>query len=233
MAITTTTQGIRNGACLSTARPSNPYLGMVIFETDTNKMRVWLGSVWSDGYTHVYTPPTYDFDSLATVTVGAGGTGTITFSDIPSTYKHLQIRGISKQSATTTGFPNVGAYFNSDTTYTNYRSHYLNGNGSAVGPGNVQAAGYYAYSFNTITSYSGYANIFGVMVMDILDYASTNKNKTIRTLGGQDANGSGEVVFTSGLWMNSSTAINAVTFTLPGGGNFSQYTQFALFGIKG
>ena len=173
------------------------------------------------------------FEPIATTTVGSGGSSSITFSSIPSTYKHLQIRGISKQSATTTGFPNVGAYFNSDTTYTNYISHYVNGNGSAVSAGNVQASGYYAYSFNTTTSNSGYANIFSVMVMDILDYASTNKNKTIRTLGGQDANGSGEVVLTSGLWMNSSTAINAVTFTLPGGGNFSEYSSFALYGIKG
>jgi hypothetical protein len=172
------------------------------------------------------------FDSIATVTVGAGGSSTITFSSIPNTYKHLQIRGISKQSATTTGFPNVGLYFNADTTFTNYRSHYINANGSAVGAGEVQAAGYYAYSFNTITSNAGYANMFGVSVTDILDYANTNKNKTIRTLGGQDANGSGEVVFTSGLWMNSSTAVNAITLVLPGGGNFVQYSFFALYGIK-
>jgi len=65
-----------------------------------------------------------------------------------------------------------------------------------------------------------------------LDYANTNKNKTIRTLGGQDANGSGEVVFISGLWMNSSTAVNAITLVLPGGGNFAQYSSFALYGVK-
>jgi hypothetical protein len=173
-----------------------------------------------------------DYESISTVTVGSGGSSTITFSSIPSTYKHLQIRGISKQSATTTGFPNIGLYFNADTTFTNYRSHYINANGSALGAGEVQAAGYYAYSFNTITSNAGYANMFGASVTDILDYANTNKNKTIRTLGGQDANGSGEVVFTSGLWMNSSTAVNAITLVLPGGGNFTQHSSFALYGIK-
>lgn len=52
MAITTTTQGIQTGVCLSTARPSNPYLGQVIFETDTNLMKVWLGSAWSTGFAH-------------------------------------------------------------------------------------------------------------------------------------------------------------------------------------
>ena len=176
---------------------------------------------------------TNSYESIATVTVGAGGSSSISFSSIPSTFKHLQIRGITKQSATTTGFPNVGLYFNTDQTGTNYRAHYINGNGSAVSAGTVQATGYNAYTFNTITSNSGYTNMFGAFVADILDYGSTNKNKTLRTLSGQDANGSGEVVFTSGLWMNSSTAVNAITITLPGGGNFTQYSHFALYGIKG
>ena len=171
------------------------------------------------------------YDSLATITLSAA-TSSITFAGIPSTYKHLQLRCLSKQSATTTGFPNVGLYFNADTTFTNYRSHYINANGSAVGAGEVQASGYYAYTFNTITSNSGYTNMFGASVTDILDYASVVKNKTIRTLGGQDANGSGEVVFISGLWMNSSTAVNAITLILPGGGNFVTNSSFALYGVK-
>ena len=49
--ITTTTQGIYAGVCLSTARPTTPYLGQMIYETDTNKLKVWLGSNWSDGQT--------------------------------------------------------------------------------------------------------------------------------------------------------------------------------------
>lgn len=49
MAITTTTQGIAAGVCLSTARPTNPYLGQIIYETDTNLLRAWSGSAWSTG----------------------------------------------------------------------------------------------------------------------------------------------------------------------------------------
>jgi hypothetical protein len=49
MAITTTTQGIMPGACLSTARPTNPYLGQIIYETDTFLLRAWSGSSWSAG----------------------------------------------------------------------------------------------------------------------------------------------------------------------------------------
>jgi hypothetical protein len=72
MAITTTTQSISAGVCLSTARPTNPYLGQVIFESDTNIMKVWLGSSWSTGFTHTLTPPTLAVEILL-VGGGAGG----------------------------------------------------------------------------------------------------------------------------------------------------------------
>jgi hypothetical protein len=65
--------------------------------------------------------------------------------------------------------------------------------------------------------------------MDILDYANTNKFKTTRTLEGYDANGSGNVSLTSGLWQSTS-AINSITITAVG--TFNQYSQFALYGVK-
>jgi hypothetical protein len=75
--------------------------------------------------------------------------------------------------------------------------------------------------------------IFGVGVIDILDYADTNKNKTIRSLTGADINGSGNIFFSSQL-INSTTAISSITFeSLDGGTNLQQYTSFALYGIKG
>lgn len=40
-----------NGVCTSTTRPESPYVGQMIYETDTNKLKVWLGSNWSDGQT--------------------------------------------------------------------------------------------------------------------------------------------------------------------------------------
>ena len=70
MTVTATTQGIKPGICTSTNRPANPYLGMVIFETDTSKMRVWLGSAWSTGYTH---STNINLDYL--VVAGGGGSG--------------------------------------------------------------------------------------------------------------------------------------------------------------
>ena len=45
---------------------------------------------------HVNFIPTGSFSSIATVTVGSGGSSTVSFISIPQTYKHLQLRGIAK-----------------------------------------------------------------------------------------------------------------------------------------
>lgn len=46
MTISATTQGLRPGVCTSTSRPSTPFDGQVIYETDTNVLAVYNGSSW-------------------------------------------------------------------------------------------------------------------------------------------------------------------------------------------
>ena len=41
----------KNGVCTSTTRPEAPYIGQMIYETDTQLLKVWLGSAWSMGQT--------------------------------------------------------------------------------------------------------------------------------------------------------------------------------------
>ena len=160
------------------------------------------------------------YESISTVPVGAGGTSTITFSSIPSTYKHLQIRGIMAQ---TTGASSTNIQFNSDTTTTNYYYHRLQGTGAAV---NAAAGNLFRIFDGTSTT-----PYFQGFVVDILDYADTNKYKTTRALAGYDANGSGQINLTSNLWKNTA-AITSITFTTDTS-NFAQYSSFALYGIKG
>lgn len=162
-------------------------------------------------------PPT-NFESISTVTVGGSAVSSITFSSIPSTYKHLQIRGM----ILTSGGTNPDYYFNSDTTSGNYKGHHLWGNGSSAFSND-----YFAFNYNPSSSYPS------AFVMDILDYASTNKNKTTRTLAGSDTNGgTSEIALWSGLWMNNTTAISSITLR-GNGANFTQYSSFALYGITG
>lgn len=46
MTISATTQGIKPGVCTSSNRPANPFDGMVIYETDTDKVAVYDSSAW-------------------------------------------------------------------------------------------------------------------------------------------------------------------------------------------
>ena len=54
-----------------------------------------------------------DYESIATVTVGAGGSSSVTFSSIPSTYTHLQIRFTAQCSNSATAADNLAFRFNS------------------------------------------------------------------------------------------------------------------------
>jgi hypothetical protein len=174
-----------------------------------------------------YPRSTNSYESIATSVVGSGGVASITFSSIPSTYQHLQIRMISQQNASLNDYGNINLTVNSDTG-SNYAYHLLYGYGTGVGAE--------AFTSRTLAklpvSYLTSGSIFSASICDIADYANTNKYKTIRTLGGNDANGSANfIAMYSGLWMSTS-AITSLTLT-GHNGNFTQYSSFALYGIKG
>jgi hypothetical protein len=172
---------------------------------------------------------TNSYISISTVTVGSGGSATITFSSIPATYTHLQIRGIVRNSASGAGGAEAILQFNG--TSTNYVSfHQVYGDGTSAVAGNNLGTSNILPSFNPKSGTT--ANTFAGVVIDILDYTNTNKNKTVRTLSGWDANGDGFIIFRSGLWINTS-AISSITIGMESTFNLAQYSSFALYGIKG
>lgn len=170
------------------------------------------------------------YESIATVTVGSGGSSSITFSSIPSTYQHLQIRGITRCSEASQNQIGLYGTFNSDTA-SNYSFHGIDGSGSAVTAFNFSGT---AMRFGQSLGNNHTSGIFGAFVVDILDYANTNKYKTIRSLAGDDTNNTGAEVgamqFLSGSW-RSTSAVTSINMTASTG--FVQYSSFALYGIKG
>jgi len=171
------------------------------------------------------------FESIATVTVGSGGTSTITFSSIPATYKHLQIRALARTDRAGNYSSNMNLQFNTDTA-NNYADHDINGNGSTAQAESGTTKNNIA--MNRITGASSGSDIFGVVVADILDYTNTNKYKTVRWFGGFDNNSTqGEIYFGSGLWQSTSAVSTITLQSVSGAVNFTQYSSFALYGIKG
>jgi hypothetical protein len=183
-----------------------------------------LGILASQISGHLASPTS--FDSIQTVTVGSGGQSSVSFTSIPSTYKHLQVRAIGRDDTA----PSDARYtFNSDTG-SNYSFHLLVGNGSTAASYNATSQTFLRGAPYCDTS----TNVFGAGVTDILDYQNTNKYKTVRTLTGLENNTStySQIQFYSGLWMNTS-AITSITITPSGGGVWTQYSSFALYGVKG
>jgi hypothetical protein len=167
------------------------------------------------------------YESIATVTVGSGGSGSVSFTSIPSTYTHLQVRWLARGTAGA-NTDVISLAINSDSG-SNYSFHRLYGDGSGV-TSNGFANQTYIHC-GDMPAASATASIFAGGVLDVLDYVNTNKFKTTRLLNGRDQNGSGFIWFNSGNWRNTN-AITTLTFTTQNG-SYAQHSRFALYGIKG
>lgn len=175
-----------------------------------------------------YVPPS--FESIATVTA-SGGEASLTFTSIPSTYQHLQIRGILRKTGTTFGTTALGLRVNSDSG-SNYARHGLQGSGSSVSAEGVDNQTFISVGYCAVPNNAG-SDIYGSTIIDIQDYKSTTRNKTVRAFSGGDTNGAGFVSLASGLWMSTS-AITSVTLTLSiDSTTFVAGSTFSLYGIAG
>jgi hypothetical protein len=176
---------------------------------------------------------TSSYESIASVN-GTGSSATITFSSIPSTYSHLQIRCISRATGGAAASDDDLQIKINGAGGTSYARHWLIGDGttaSAAGSastGNIDTGG---CSASNATA----ANIYGAAIIDIHDYASTTKYKTIRVFGGTNdntASTSFAVRLVSGLYM-ATTAITSIDIICGSTNNWTTASTFALYGIKG
>lgn len=186
-----------------------------------------LGIIASQISGHLTPPDTGAMFPLGMVSVGSAGAASVTFSSIPSTYTHLQVRIIDRDTSAFNDSYGMYLKINSDTG-SNYSTHYLLGTGATV-----LAGGSASQTPIVIAQTAGggmLSNTFGVAILDFIDYKNTSKYKTIKSLSGYSTNSTvTNTTLTSGLWMNTN-AITTITLT-PGAGNWAQYSSFALYGI--
>jgi hypothetical protein len=167
---------------------------------------------------------------LATTIVGSGGTSSVTFSNIPQVYEHLQIRMIAQVSLGSDpgGGGGLGLRFNGDSG-TNYTRHLFGSYGTGLegyGEANTNTALIERFPYRLTNN-----SIYGGAVCDILDYKNGNKNKTIRNLGGWDNNSSGEIYFNSSVWRSTSAITSIEVYS--SSYLLKEYSHIALYGIKG
>jgi hypothetical protein len=175
------------------------------------------------------------FDSIATVTASANQS-LITFTGIPATYRHLQLRGLSRGHQSN---PNDGSgiymRFNSDTGGNfGYQRFYCvrgisNNNGASDSGANQSFA-----DCGIATSASQTADIFGGAIVDVLDYAIAGKKRSANSFGGfaLNSNASNQYTHFSQLSWNDTAAVTRIDIVM-GVGSFAANSTWALYGVKG
>ena len=167
-------------------------------------------------------PSTYE--PIATTTLGSAQSS-VTFSSISGSFTDLVLVSNLYGSG---GAANIFVRFNSDTG-SNYSNHLLYGDGASAYASAEANATYAAIFYSSAANTT--ASVFSGSVFDILDYANTNKYKTLRGLNGMDYNGTGRIQLWSGNW-RTTNAITSLKLTSNNSANFAQYSSFALYGIK-
>jgi len=161
------------------------------------------------------------FDSIASWTSGNGSTQTITFSSIPQTYKHLQIRCFFQ---TTSAGSSPVLRFNGDSAM-NYNRGYIRANQSSISAFHGDAS-FAANLFPNGTQTSSWPN---VCIVDIYNYSNTSKFKTVKNFNFNQNKSSGASIlhYESALWRNN-TAITSFTWDAQA---YTSETVIALYGM--
>jgi len=196
-----------------------------------------LGSLWFNSFS-AGGGAAGDYELISTTVLGST-TASVTFSSlntVAAAYKHLQIRAVTRNAWSAPGSTtNYGANgvirFNGDSG-SNYRAHYLQGDGSSTASGDypVSTACYLTDLGGVWDSHT--ANSYGAFVVDILDFASASKNKTVRSLGGF-VDGGKRVSLASAAWFSTAAVTSLVISEDGSGGGYKAGSRFSLYGLKG
>ena len=178
---------------------------------------------------------------IASQVVSGSTTTNFSFNSIPQNFTHLQLRVSFMVNTSSSNDYGLALYVNNDGSSTNNSDHELFGDGSTT-----YSRGLTNVNLNSLPGVLfPYSNLVGgssinpssmqsnrvVAIIDYLDYTNTNKNKTIKILGGWDNNGTGAVFLNSELW-NNTAAITNIGGYCDNAPNFTVGTRFDLYGIQ-
>jgi hypothetical protein len=166
---------------------------------------------------------------ISSVNISTGGTASIDFASIPSTYTDLQI--IASVRGYSGDFPSPLLRFNGDTGLNyNWKGMYLDTGGGGIGAnGAVNQTHIVAGSVNgssqTTSMYSNF-NIY------ISNYASTSTQKLVNIISAdENADTSSNYSYhLGGSWNTTGTAISSIAISVTNG--WAVNTMATLYGIK-
>jgi len=169
-------------------------------------------------------------EAIATTYLEAD-TASVTFSGIPATYEHLQVRMTAKDDRAFYVDP-MDYSINGDTTAANYTNHIMYAYDSTAGAygasGNIQMS----YITGSVSSsYVVSATAYAALVIDILDYANTNKNTVTTWTSNAFSEYRIQLYRGSKLWDNTA-AVTSLTFEPSNATNFVRGSEFTLYGLN-
>jgi hypothetical protein len=162
------------------------------------------------------------------VTVGSGGSATIEFTSIPSTYTDLLVKVSGR--TTVAGITTFRMKLNTDTG-ANYNYRQMQGAGSGTpSSSSGSSAASSANEVGLINGSDSTSSTFCNTEIYFPNYASSN-SKSWSSDSVEEENATAAYIrMTAGYWTGTA-AINAITFTLPSG-SFAQHSTASLYGIK-
>jgi hypothetical protein len=165
------------------------------------------------------------FELIETASVSGSSTA-ISFGSIPQTYKHLQIRVVSKSSS---AGPEYYVTFNG-VGGTSYSSHAIYADNSGpYGRNNINGGWGYIRGAAAVSST---ANAHGAGIIDILNYSDTSVNTTVRSIAGTPYPNSTGRNYVQSILFNNTAAITQIQMQMDTG-NITSQSRFSLYGIKG
>ena len=121
--------------------------------------------------------------SIATATVTSGGAPSITFSSIPTSYTHLELRWTAGDDRPTESMDDIIMQFNGDSNNANYKNQRLYTKGTSVSADSVDGYGC-AIGWGSAAGRTN-SNVMGMGIATIPDYKSTKK-KTVTAFSGMN-----------------------------------------------
>lgn len=183
------------------------------------------GSITLPSARGAFTEGSYFF--IATNDV-VSSTSSITFSSIPSTYQHLQLRYVGRngRASDTAGF--LGLQING--SYTTYLSA-MYGSGTAPTGLDSSPSGSNGYQLHA-TGASANASAYGAGIVDFLNYSSTTQLKTARVIHAAPSGSSESLIGVTTMTLTNTAAISSITITGIDGANVIAGSKFSLYGLK-